>query len=54
VPYHILVNDANTGKDAILCHAATREDARQAVNDLAVERPDLRFAILADEEPDRD
>jgi hypothetical protein len=54
LPYRIIVSDGSSGKTSILCYTITRTDAQQVVDDLAARRPDLRFAILADEDGDED
>jgi hypothetical protein len=50
LPYSIVYTDPVTGDRGVLCYAPTREGAYEITADLAKEHPDLRFAVIVDDD----
>ena len=48
--YTVIIADTANGQRSVLCYTLTRKEAEEIVRGLAEQHPDLRFAIVADEE----
>jgi len=48
--YSIVYTDPVTGETGVLCYAPTREGAHEITTELANAHPDLRFAVVSDDE----
>ncbi len=54
VSCHIILADMSNGENPVLCYTLSRAEAEQIVRDLSERHPDLRFAIVAQEDDDAD
>jgi len=50
LPYGIILADTSTGESSVLCYVLTHQEAQQIVSDLNEQHPDMRFAVVPDED----